>query len=644
MENTIAFTVKGSGNLFFISAGRTLINFIEFDISPFYSECRTLAESAVRTGEFEEKYELAIKDILRSCHPYFAACYNSVFDKIVLDCVIDILCRIQGIGLEAMWAKNISAEDSLGKAVFARISDYKTGHAVNQWANLQRMQNYAEKKARFIFAEPVEDPVEYDVRAMYFDLSFSTAADMAGIKREESPAIRCTPTGLLAAAPEMFSPVSGMAASMIGSMPHVGGGISAHNMSESIRELNDGVVCAELMRLPQPDRLEMVSISKKLKELPRRTYVPESLKAAIDLEFDELLERKLMLELVPGINRFELRPMYRPAPPPPEFNLRPLEEYEDVSRQTRSEEVQAENTAEEVAAAPAAEQESEPDDIPEIQPEKLYAALEPEAETEIIGGVTEERVTELQAEPLPEPIPEPVPEPIPEPIPEFIPEAAPAPIYEPMVIVEPEPSYGPKIIPVTGQKSRAGRKPKEETKPEPIVEKAETPEEAPPYEEPQLIAEDTEAMTESDPRKETEEQNKVSAKASKMEIKRIAAPVAEIAMLTDSSYGRKPRKDRRAAPMDVPETLDERMQLLQKLAADKRRSVKRHEGTDVDILCQSVHTALSAAMKDERSHDEEERWAKLLFRIRGGVMTRRYSTEYLYRFLDATIEMYRLDI
>lgn len=604
MENTIAFTVKGSGNLFYLSAGKSLINFIEFDIAPFYRECQDMAEEAARTGGFDEKNELMVKDLLRNCHPYFAACYNGVFDRIVLDCVIDIVCHMEGVGLEAMWAKYISAEDTLGKEIFARISDYKTGHAVNQWANLQRMQKYAQKKVNFIFGEHAEDPVQYDVRAMYFDLAFSTAADIAGCGRESAPAIRCTPTGLLSAAPEMFSPVSSMTVPMLGNMPDLSGLSDSNSTSECIRELRDGMICVELMKLALPDKLEMVSITKKLKELPRRTYVPESLKAAIDLEIDELLERKLTLEPLPGLNRFELRPMYRPAPPPPPMvMLSPREDQENAP----SVEIYKE-------AKPAEEQLAETDsaaqseEIAEIKPEMLYQAIEPEPE---IGA-------------------------------EFAPEIRPEPEHQPTT--EPETISANQPEPESSPKPRRGR-PKGNKTAKVVFEPESVQVQKDPEEQEKLVdkPKGPEEQPKSDPRRETEDENR-TASASKIEVKRIAAPIAEITMLTDSSYGRKPRKDRRAASMEVPPTTEARMQLLQKLAADRRRSVRRHEGQDVDIFCQSVHTALSAALRDQWNQEEEEKWAKLLFRIRGGVMTHRYSTEYLYRFLNATVEMYSLEL
>lgn len=614
MENNVAFTVKGSGNLYCLSAGRTLINFIEFDINAFYRECQSFAERCARTREWDEKYQLMIKDLLRSCHPYFAACYNTVFDKIVLDCVIDILCRMEGIGLEALWARNISAEDSLGQVVFARISDYKTGHAVNQWGNLQRMQKYAEKKARYIFSAPAEDPVEYDVRAMYFDLAYSTAAQMAGCPQDNAPAIRCTPTGLLSAAPEMFSPVSSLAASMIGTMPDIGRLLDPRNKSDCLRELTDGMVCVELMRLPMPDKLEMISVSKKLRELPRRTYVPESLKAVIDLEIDEMLERKLVLELIPGINRFELRPMYRPAPPAEEVFEGQQTLFDELSDNTPAE---ALDETEESSAEPDAETEqeleSDAEDIPAFEPSKLYAAIEPEPEGE----------TEEKAEPEPENASEAEAEPeLPDKLTDS--EAMTDELQEEAQKATIEPAPKPRK---KGRKS-SKRKETEERTSEPVSE---------------LQSADDEDET-LRAKRETREQNLAAVAASKMEVKRIAAPVAEIAMLTGDSYGRKPRKDRRAAPIDVPATMEERMKLLQRLAADKRRSVRKHEGQDIDIFCQQVHTAFSAAMRDERYQGEEKEWSKLLYRIRGGIMTQRYSADYLYRFLDATVEMYKLEI
>ena len=235
------------------------------------------------------------------------------------------------------------------------------------------------------------------------------------------------------------------------------------------------------------------------------------------------------------------------------------------------------------------------EEIAEIKPEMLYQAIEPEPE---IGA-------------------------------EFAPEIRPEPEHQPTT--EPETISANQPEPESSPKPRRGR-PKGNKTAKVVFE----PESV-------QVQKDPEEQPKSDPRRETEDENR-TASASKIEVKRIAAPIAEITMLTDSSYGRKPRKDRRAASMEVPPTTEARMQLLQKLAADRRRSVRRHEGQDVDIFCQSVHTALSAALRDQWNQEEEEKWAKLLFRIRGGVMTHRYSTEYLYRFLNATVEMYSLEL
>ena len=94
----------------------------------------------------------------------------------------------------------------------------------------------------------------------------------------------------------------------------------------------------------------------------------------------------------------------------------------------------------------------------------------------------------------------------------------------------------------------------------------------------------------------------------------------------------------------VPDSVDGRMRLLQDLAAQKNSPLPNaYKNQDIDILCQSVHTALKAALKGEHDVQEVEVWAKHLFRIRGGMMAKRFSKDYLLRFISATVMLYKLE-
>ncbi len=595
--NTVSFSVEDYNNIHTLPLGSSLADFMEFDFKPFYIKCCTLAEVSLQTKEYDEKDAVLIKDLIRSCHPYVTACYNGVFNDVVLDCVIEVICRTQRLSLEALWAQNISSNDSLGKAVFTRISEYKVGRAINQWANLQRMQSYAIKKTGFVFAQDNTTKTDCELRATYFDLAFSTAARLAGCELAELPHIQCRTAAMLPGAAELLSPVTSLVEPTVQSIL-----TSKLNQQPAnngcIMEQYSGLLCEDLLKLPLPEHLEMVNISEKLKGLPRRVYIATGLKAIIDLELEELLSRDLMLWLSPESGRWLEKSIVR---------------LPNNTEKAFDEQMQQELAAE--GEEPPKAEEKQKTEIKEPAPEKRKAKSTETAEEKA------DKQTKAQGK-----------------------AAAPK--------AKPEAEK-------TLKAEKAESKPKAST-PKKSADKGKDTSEKEPSKQPKAKEKQkSEALSDLLPQKPKSKQKtaqktipepSASAQPERKEktsdkSKPSANPQESI--LPDNITIEPPKEQPAVLSEEIikPATIEERMIMLQDLAADKLRPLRQsYDGQDVDVLCQSVNTALQVALKDEWEQQETEIWAKHLFRIRGGIMSRKFSRQYLFRFLEATIQMYKLDI
>lgn len=300
MSKVIAFTVTGSSNIYQLEAADTLVGFLDYDFTYFWEQCLELAHKSRLTGEYYHEYAMSLKEYIRTCHPYYNVLMRTEFDKIVLDCIIDFIVLSENIGLEELWARYISAKDSFGREVFARISEYKTGSAINQWANLLRMQEYAQAKAAFIFGGTPAGPKDYQTRKQYFDLAFSLTAQEMGYRTDELPSVLRSPVALL---PEAGNTVMKAAHALLPivrpfvrekrAKPH-------RRKAGCMHDQAAGLVFNAMAELPRPGPIEMEAATDTFRDLPPEVFLPTCFKALIDLEFDKMLEEGLVLQQKPG--------------------------------------------------------------------------------------------------------------------------------------------------------------------------------------------------------------------------------------------------------------------------------------------------------------------------------------------------------
>jgi hypothetical protein len=170
--------------------GLTLSRFIGFDLEYFGEQCAQIYRRQLSGGEDALAKALALKELLRNCHPYVAALLHDEFDKVALDCIIEYMCASEDTGLEELWVRNLSAKDVFGQAVFERITDYKAGYAINQWTNLKRMRAYAQTKAAVIYGGTEAEYSVHKARKLYYDTAFRLTASMLGFGSGDLPNVK----------------------------------------------------------------------------------------------------------------------------------------------------------------------------------------------------------------------------------------------------------------------------------------------------------------------------------------------------------------------------------------------------------------------------------------------------------------------
>lgn len=619
----VSFSVGDYSSIHSLTLGASLAGFMEFDLKPFYSKCSEFAENSLRTREYDENDALLIKDLIRSCHPYVTACYNGSFKDVVLDCVIEVLCKTLKTTTEALWARNISANDALGKALFGRISEYKTGKAVNQWANLKRMQGYAVKKTGFIFGQEQTTQADCELRATYFDLAFSTAAKLGGCETAALPHLESRTPALLPGAAELLSPVTALLEPTIERLLTGGYKELPSSGSRCLMEQFSGVLCDDILELPIPQHLEMLNIGEKLRGLPRKVYIPTGFKAIIDLELEELLSSGTMLQISPETGRWyekSIEPKAEEVPEAPAPQIAALEEVREELVETRREIVEEAPAAEKTIAAetsePSPKKKKTKPELPSGEKQEKTEKKQPKEKAaskkkDDTAAAPKEKAASKKTD-----------------------DTA-APKKKPASKKTDDTEAAPKAKASSAEKKKAEKPPADVPEPQKQKPKQTVPPEG-------AKESPAETPTEPKPAKKPVSKPKTKAEPEKETTPQISIWKPETIIETP------PKEQEPALELEEPEkpdTIAGRMMLLQDLAADKQRALKRsYEGEDIDVLCQSVNTALQVALKDEWEEQETEIWAKHLIRIRGGMLSKRFSRQFLLRFLEATIQMYKLDI
>ena len=185
MTRQLSITGKNSNDIYTLIYPNNLINFCKYDFTPFLNHCTDLCRIANRTGEYNVEDVYSIRNSISGCHKYYEQNMRLKFEKIVIDCWIDYLCKQNEIGVSTLWQSFMRCGNDFEKAIFARLSEYRHNRAINEWVNLLKLQEYARTKVDFVFGTDLSGPSEASNRANYFDLMFNVAANEQGFPIDE---------------------------------------------------------------------------------------------------------------------------------------------------------------------------------------------------------------------------------------------------------------------------------------------------------------------------------------------------------------------------------------------------------------------------------------------------------------------------
>jgi hypothetical protein len=298
MKDIISFSVPGSMAIYELPVGSTLIRFMAFDLEFFAEQCVELYKKSRGSGGNDTLAKaMALKEYLRNCHPYCAATLKTEFDKVALDCIIDHICQTEKVGLETLWVRYLTSKEPFEKAVFERITDYKSGFAINQWTNLMRMRTYARSKAAVIYGDDVADMAAHRARSLYYDMSFRVAAQKLGFGSDDLPQVRYYNLPLLPEAPQLLRNAANTLEEamkpLLSKLEKIG---PIKGRRDCVRDQMAGLALAAIRDIKKPDDFELRQFMQMYRLMPEAVFEPVGLKAIIDLEFDQLMQRGLYLK------------------------------------------------------------------------------------------------------------------------------------------------------------------------------------------------------------------------------------------------------------------------------------------------------------------------------------------------------------
>ncbi|MCL2055451.1 MAG: hypothetical protein FWG90_13600 [Oscillospiraceae bacterium] len=296
---TARFSVKDNTNIYKLEVARSLLYFTEFDFTYFWEQCIDAGKEARKTGRLPQDAVNNARSIAAGAHPYIEAC-STVFSEVVTDCIIEYICHSERITADELWLRCISAKSQYEKTVFKRVSEYKTNRAINQWANIVRLQEYARNKMAFIYAPDENKNADFSdalirARRDYFDLACSVAANEINLPRKQLPATKVCNAASLPDATFINGRVS---RALYRRLSETLGLAEDAELPESrdyslVKDKLALDAYAYVKDMGRPNDADMLSASEALLAMPDEVFLPDSFKAAIDLEFDLACKEKL---------------------------------------------------------------------------------------------------------------------------------------------------------------------------------------------------------------------------------------------------------------------------------------------------------------------------------------------------------------
>lgn len=290
MERVLNLAGKNSSEIFQLRYPFSLLTFCDYDLSYFAENAVAVCDEALRSGEIDGDRVTDLRNSLRNMHVYIEHNLRTVYDKIVLDCWIDYICRRDGVGTSALWNRFIDCKSAFEKSVFVRLCEYRYNKGINEWLNLVRVQDYAKNKVYFLFSKELSGAEEASARRNYFDLMFSVTARELGCRLEDLGVTQVFSAGRLPSAPFVYPTISkDIVKNLLADFDY------SEDYSDigSYESLSDQIAMDAFSYMKAGLRQELGSYNMSrpaLENAPGKIYMPCGLKAAVDLEIDALIE------------------------------------------------------------------------------------------------------------------------------------------------------------------------------------------------------------------------------------------------------------------------------------------------------------------------------------------------------------------
>ncbi len=290
MERVLNLAGKNSSEIFQLRYPFSLLSFCDYDLSYFAENAIAVCDEALRSGELDTDRVTDLRNSLKNMHVFIEHNLRTIYDKIVLDCWIDYVCRRDGVGTSALWNRFIDCKTAFEKAVFVRLCEYRYNKGINEWLNLVRVQDYAKNKVYFLFSRDLSSAEEAGARRNYFDLMFSVTARELGCRLEDIGVTQVYSAGRLPSAPFMFPTISkDIVKNVLADFDYS----DDYSDIGSYEALSDQIAMDAFSHMKSGLEQEIGSYNMSrsaMENAPSKVYVPCGLKAAVDLEIDALLE------------------------------------------------------------------------------------------------------------------------------------------------------------------------------------------------------------------------------------------------------------------------------------------------------------------------------------------------------------------
>ena len=290
MDRTLHLVGMNSSEIIMVKYPRSLLNFCEFDLAYFAENAIAICDDALKEGELDFDRVTDLRNTLKGAHVYIESNIRSTYDKIVLDCWIDYVCRRDNIGTGTLWNRFMGCNTMFEKAVFVRLCDYRYNRAINEWLNLVRVQDYAKNKISFVFSGELSSAEEAAARRNYFDLMFSVTAQELGCRVEELGVTKVYSIGRTPSAAFMFPNISkDIVKNLLADFDYS----EDYSDTDNYGSLSDQIAmdAFSYMKAGLAQEYASYNISRsEMENSPVKVYMPCGLKSVVDLEIDALIE------------------------------------------------------------------------------------------------------------------------------------------------------------------------------------------------------------------------------------------------------------------------------------------------------------------------------------------------------------------